>query len=172
MKRCVALACIMLAVASTAYAQQAGPGFTISIPNGWTSVASDDRTTEWRAPDGGSFCRANSIDMPSLAKDTQGQLNEDYADVWDAATWGDVLTVPAEKIQVSAGVSAQVDGHLQQIATISFAEDMFGGTRMTGRFASHVLVGRMVNAACFAPSDAFDGVKDLFEKTVSSLRAG
>ena len=145
--------------------------YTIDFPLGWSAPVESDGAAVSRAPAniGDTWCRANSNPMPSLAQSTQEELNKEFADPWDAATWADVLTVAADKIQPSAGTSALVDGHLVQKVTLVFADDVFGG-KVTGRFVSHVLVGRMVNAACFTRSEAYDSLKDMFEKTLLSLK--
>lgn len=169
MKIRVAIAAWLFAASFPAYAQTGK--YTIDFPKGWSAPTTADGAEESRAPSslGDVWCRANSNNMPSLATVTQTDINTMHGAAWDTKTWSDVITVPADKMQISAGVSTQVDGHLVQKVTVAFSEDVFGA-KVTGRFVSHVLVGRMVNAACFSRSDAFDSLLDLFEKTVSSLR--
>jgi hypothetical protein len=172
----MSLARLLLGVAALAgLPAYAGPGdkYTIDFPKDWSApvLDPDGKTTEARAPQsmGDVWCRANSNDMPSLADSTQAELNTQHAALWSAQTWAGVLSEPVDKIQISDGASTQVDGHLVQEVTMVFAEDVFGA-KVTARLVSHVLVGRMVGAACFTRSETFDGVKDLFEKTVTSLK--
>ncbi len=163
--------CLAALAGLTAYAQ-AGATYTIGPPEGWTMQPQTDNNTEWRAPEavGDAWCRANSNAMPSLADSTQAQINSDHGDVWDAEAWADVLSVPKDNFQIIPGTNAStlVDGHLTQKATLVFADSVFGA-KVTARFVSHVLPGRMVNAACFTRTETFDRFMTVFETTISSL---
>lgn len=170
MKPVLALTLVILALYVPAHAQTAGK-FTIDFPSGWGAPVTDGQNIEARAPEsvGDAWCRANSTDMPSLANSTQQELNAQLAAPWSTKLWADVLTVDADKILTFEGVSKVVDGHLAQEVTIVFADSVFG-KRVTGRFISQVLVGRMVNAACFSRNETFESLKPLFQTTISSLK--
>lgn len=149
---------------------KAAPKFAIDFPAGWTQTPDGDNI-EARAPDsvGDAWCRANSNDMPSLANNTQDQLNADFAEPWNAQTWSDVLTVQKGKLLPFEAVAKIVDGRRVQEVTLVLDESVFG-KKVTGRFSSQVLVGRMVNAACFTRSETFDDLKPLFQATMDSLK--
>ena len=170
MARLCLLLCATLLAALSAHAQTAAK-YTIDFPAGWGAPVQDGQTIDVRAPEsvGDAWCRANSNDMPSLANSTQASLNAQFATPWDAQTWGDVLTVDAGKILTFEGVSKVVDGHVVQEVTIVFADSVFG-KKVTARIAAQVLVGRMVNAACFTRSETFEGLKPLFQTTINSLK--
>jgi hypothetical protein len=164
----IALAALAL-LALPAHAQ-APTKFAIDFPAGWTQTP-DGENIEARAPEsvGDAWCRANSHDMPALANSTQESLNADFEAPWDGATWGDVLTVEKDKFLPFEATSKIVDGHRVQEVTLVFVESVFGG-KVTARIASHVLVGRMVNAACFTRSETFEGLKPLFQTTINLLK--
>jgi hypothetical protein len=175
MTRIALLLCAAALAGLPAYAQnqsrpKPAPKFAIDFPAGWTQTRDGDNI-EARAPDtvGEAWCRANSNDMPSLAAKTQDELNADFAQPWNAPTWADVLTVPKEKLLRFEAIAKIVDGHRVQEVTLVLDESVFG-KKITGRFSSQILVGRMVNAACFTRSETFDDLKPLFQTTIDSLK--
>lgn len=146
--------------------------FDIAFPDGWsTPVIDPDGNAESRGPEGGptAWCRANSNPLATLVGVSQESLNTQYASPLSVETWGEVLSVDATKLQMSESVAAVVDGHVVHMATLTFTPDVFGA-EVKGRFASHILTGRMVNAACFTVSPAYDTLKPAFEASVSSLK--
>ena len=146
--------------------------YSIEFPQGWSAPVTDERgNAQSNAPgsDDLVWCRANSNVMPSLKDSTQAQLNKEYAAPLDQATWADVLSVDRAKITLIDGQARVVNGVIVQFATISFAHDVLG-LEAKGRFASHIMPGRMVNAGCFAGTAAYAGVKDVLEKVVTSLK--
>lgn len=148
-----------------------GNHFTIDFPEGWSAPAADaDGNVQSDAPAaaGKAWCRANSNAMPDLTA-TQDQINTVYSSPWDLATWASVLSVDPSKMQIAEGEARIVDGHVVQVVTMTLAPDLMGA-EAKARFVSHVMTGRMVNAGCFSPSEAYDGMKTLFETVVSSLK--
>lgn len=146
--------------------------FTIAFPEGWTAPVIDpDGNAEARGPESGptSWCRANSNPLATLVGFSQESLNTQYASPLSAETWGEVLSVDAAKMQMSESVAGIVDGHVVHMTTLTFTPDVFG-VEVKGRFASHILSGRMVNAACFTVSPAYETQKPAFEASVSSLK--
>jgi hypothetical protein len=175
MARITLLLCAAVLAGLPAHAQngaraKTAPKFAIDFPAGWAQTR-DGENIEARAPEsaGEAWCRANSHDLPSLANKTQDGLNAEFATPWDVATWADVLTVEKDKILAFEATSKITDGHVVQEVTLVMLESIFG-KKITGRFSSQVLVGRMVNAACFTRSESFDGLKPLFQTTISSLK--
>jgi hypothetical protein len=175
MTRLALVLCAAALAALPAHAQngsrpKAAAKFAINFPAGWTQTPDGDNI-EARAPEsvGEAWCRANSNDLASLATKTQDELNADFAEPWNAPTWADVLTVPKEKVLRFEAIAQIVDGHRVQQVTLVLDESVFG-KKITGRFSSQILVGRMVNAACFTRSETFDDLKPLFQTTIDSLK--
>jgi hypothetical protein len=146
--------------------------FSVDFPAGWSKpVVDTDGNVQSDAPGGTNqgWCRANSNPLATLKNSTQAQINATYGAPLDQATWASVLSVDPTKVKLLANSSKIVNGHVVQYATISFAADVVGVTA-TGRFASHILPGRMVNAGCFAPTKQFEFIKGAFESVVTSLK--
>jgi len=174
--RIALLLCAALLAGLPAHAQngsraKTAPRFAIDFPAGWAQTP-DGENIEARAPEsvGEVWCRANSHDMPTLANNTQDELNIKFGAPWDAATWADVLSIEKDKLLAFEAVSKIKDGHVDQEVTLVLMEGVFG-KMVTGRFSAQVLVGRMVNAACFTRSEAFDAQKPLFQTTIDTLKA-
>jgi hypothetical protein len=163
----------LVAAATLGLAGFADPGkhFTIDFPKGWSAPTSDaDGNAQSDAPSPASvFCRANSVNLASLKGATQPALNSEYSKPLDKPTWAGVFSVDAAKIEISEGQARLVEGRIVQFVTMTLAADVFGAP-MKARFVSHILPGHMVNAGCFAPTEAFDAMKPTFEKVVTSLK--
>src|SRR5262249_40915016 len=150
----------------------AGKTFSIAFPSGWGTPVVDDAGNVQSNAAGNpnqAWCRANSNRMPSLDGVTQQKLNSDYVAPLDAATWASVLSIDATKMTLLERSSLLVDGHVVQYATLALDPAVLG-QKATGRFVSHILVGRMVNAACFAAGDSYDAMKATFEAAINSLK--
>ena len=144
--------------------------FTIDFPQDWSAPARDaNGNVQSNAPDGGIYCRANSVTLASLKDATQAGLNAQYREPFDKGTWAGVLTVDAAKMEISDARAGLVDDHVVQFVTIVFAADVMGAP-MTARVASHILPGHMVNAGCFAPTQSFAGAKAIFDRVTTSLK--
>lgn len=144
--------------------------YTIDFPSGWSAAEVDrHQNAESQSSDGRFWCRSNSNVMASLANSTQAHLNNEYKDPWTAETWAAVLSVPEESVSISEATAQIVDGHVVQKVTILFNKETFGDYKKA-RVISHVLVGRMTNAACFAPADEFKSVKPVFDQVINSLK--
>ncbi len=87
----------------------------------------------------------------------------------DAAGWASFIGQDPSTLKVSNTEVVDVDGKRQQIATLVMADGQGGS--VTSRFSFIPAPGRVVNAACFARTDHFDGYAELFDKTVRSARA-
>lgn len=146
--------------------------FAIDFPQGWSApVVGEDGNVQSEAPGTPvpAYCRANSTPLASLKGATQASLNTQYRQPLDKATWAGVLSVDAAKVQISEGQARLVDGRIVQIVTMTLPADVMG-VPMKARFLSYILPGRMVNAACFAGAESYEGMKTTLETVVTSLK--
>ncbi len=146
---------------------------SIDFPPDWeaTAGAGEGIHAVKQPNDGGSGanCLIQSNSVPALASMTQEQINADMAQPMDAAGWASFIGQDPSTLKVSNTEVVDVDGKRQQIATLVMADGQGGS--VTSRFSFIPAPGRVVNAACFARTDHFDGYAELFDKTVRSARA-
>lgn len=144
--------------------------FSIDFPNGWSAVIVDSTGSfQSTARDGKLYCRANSRAVASLDGLEQADLNREFGQPISLQTWADVYQIDASKMQISESRAVLVDNRITQVVTITFAPDLLGAP-MKGRFISYIMPGRMINAGCFAPPEAFDRARALFDRVTSSLK--
>lgn len=148
--------------------------YTIDFPGGWrTSVVDQgEHTVEAIGAAGkpNGFCRANSIALASLKDTTPAALNAQFGQKpLDKETWAALMTVDAAKFEVSEGAVKIVNNHPVHSATFIFDASVLGQLTKA-RWTSHIMTGRVVNGACFAPVGAFDGLRPAFDKVVASLK--
>ncbi len=159
--------------ASPAFARYVDPGkkYLIEFPAGWSKPVPVADSVQSDAPGGSkvAFCRANSVRMPTLDAYTQQKINTSFAKPLDDATWAGVMKLEPSKLTILNRDARIVDGHVVQFVTLRLTADVLGQD-LTVRYASHILVGRMVNALCFAPPKSFDSLKTTFENVITSLK--
>ncbi|MFO1238031.1 MAG: hypothetical protein U1F24_13670 [Alphaproteobacteria bacterium] len=147
--------------------------FTIDFPEGWTEMPPQGEgihAVQAPAELGKVVCNAQSPDMPGLVGMTQDAINAEMSAPMDTAGWANILGVDAALVEVHKAEALPIDGKYLQFATLTMKAGAFAPVDVKAVMGVFVLPGRLVNAGCYAPMDAFDKVKDVFEKTVSSVR--
>ena len=159
------------ALGLTAFQDAAGK-FTVDFPEGWTpQTGLAPGLSGVQAPDGATNCNAQSNEIPALAALTQDQINAELSKPMDLAGWANIVGIEASKMEVTDAESRDLGGMYMQIATLKLQAGAMGAPiEVKARMAVIALTGRLVNAGCYTTPEKYDEMKDLFEKTVSSVR--
>ena len=165
------LAISTVALGLTAFQDPAGK-FTVDFPADWTpQTGLAAGLSGVQSPDGATNCNAQSNEIPALAALTQDQINAELSKPMDLAGWANIVGIDASKMEVSDTESRDLGGMYMQIATLTLQPNAMGAPiAVKARMAVIGLTGRLVNAGCYTTPEKYDELKDLFEKTVSSVR--
>jgi hypothetical protein len=159
------------ALALTAF-QDPGGMFTVDFPEGWTPQTQGQGISAVQSPDlPGVNCNAQAPEVPGTAATSQEQLDMEMKSPLAPATWASIMGIDPAKLQVSEGEARAIDGKYMQIATLAVDENALNNpVKMTIRLSLFAKPGRFYLAGCYAITETYPQVKDIFEKTVSSLR--
>ncbi len=170
------LACL-LAVSAAALGlmgfQDSKNQFTVDFPEGWTVGAPNaDGSVLATAPGNEALkCTAQSNPIPGLANVTQDQINTAMIAPFETATWADMLSLDAAKLTAEGTTANIIDGRLFQKGTVTLKADAApSGKDVKILIGVWILTGRLVSASCMTHATDYDAAKDMFEKTVSSIR--
>ena len=172
MPRGLAVAAAILCSLGLTGFRQAGEGYTIDFPAGWTQdFSADPALTSYVAPGGGTNCNAQSVRLPALDAMTQEQINAEQATPYNAAAWANFVGVDTAFIQVVETESRNRGDYYFQVATLTIMPDAMGNaSAITTRIGAIVLVGRVVTAGCYADPKVYPEFRGQFDQTIGSLR--
>ena len=143
---------------------------TIEFPSGWSAPTVDaGGSAESRGPDGSAWCRANVVQLESLKKLSQADINASFIQPFDKKTWAEFYSIDVANLEVADGSARVVNGRNVQKVTITIAPSVMG-QEIKMRGVAHLQPAHIVNAACFARSDSFESYRGLFETVITSLK--
>jgi hypothetical protein len=152
--------------------QDAANKYTIDFPPDWKDLGiADTGFKGFRAPDGLTVCTAKAADVPALANITQDQINAEFSKPMDIGGWVNLLGADASLVELVEGDAREIGGKYLQIATLSLKQGFESLPFETkARYGVVVIPGALIVAGCVTKPESFDQYKDVFEKTISSLR--
>lgn len=157
-------------VGLTAFTDPGGK-FSIDFPEGWGEPTRTGELNAVKSPDGKVNCNAYAPANAALAAATQEQINAEFSKPMDQAGWANILGVAPDKVEVTENEARPVGNTFLQIATVLVKKEAgMAPVDAKARIGVYIVPGYLIDAGCYAPVDLFDANKELFEKTISSLK--
>jgi len=149
------------------------PPFSLTFPQGWNASVSNG-LFQVNEPGTSANCNSYSTRMPTLAGQSQAELNRMLTDPWAVADWASVTSADASKMQLVSTTVRPIGAYQLRTAVVVFRPGAIPG--QTVEVHAHIGIslkaGYAFNVGCYALPQHFPAARARMDAAVYSMRLG
>jgi hypothetical protein len=150
-----------------------GDRFSITFPDNWSPGAENETSKglfesfEHKGTGAGANCNVQTLDLATLAKLTQQEINAENGHAFSQAEWADLLGLQLAQVTV---VTSEIHPAADTFFHVTTLRLKVETKDIALRYGFYILPGRITMAGCYAPWTDYATYSAVFETTIDSLR--